>query len=221
MPRVLSLLAIFVFFGVPRLIGEQEFPSEQDRCQGKPPTSSCWMELSNQPGCYVWISHLIPDEARTWTGGCDGDLTQGPGYLKWFSGSGHMILEIFGRFERGKQHGDWVGMGPRGNVHEGRRVHGKKHGRWVERWTDGRGVHEGPYVDSKRNGHWVEHWDDGSIQEGPYVNGRHHGRWVLRFPDGQVQEGSFVEGKMHGRWILRDEDGNQEVVTFNNGEKVG
>ena len=74
MPRVLSLLVILVSLNVPRVAGEQSAPPKQDRCQGKPPNSSCWMELSNQPGCYVWNSHFIPDAARTWTGGVTATL---------------------------------------------------------------------------------------------------------------------------------------------------
>lgn len=50
MPRVLSLLAVLVFFTIPHVKGEQDIPPEQDRCQGKPPDSSCWMELSNPAG---------------------------------------------------------------------------------------------------------------------------------------------------------------------------
>lgn len=221
MSRVLSLLAVLIFSTIPRLIGEQGIPPSEDRCQAKPPNASCWMELSNQPGCYVWTFHFIPDEARTWTGACTGSLAQGPGTLTEVSGGGYWVLESTGQFQDGKQHGYWTGSDSNGNVHEGPRVYGKRHGQWVERWTDGRGVHEGPYVDGKRNGHWIERWDDGSIQEGPYVNGQHHGRWILRFADSEVQEGAFVEGQIHGRWVLRDKEGNQEVVIYKNGERTG
>ena len=148
MPRVLSLLVILVSLNVPRVGGEQSARPDQDRCQGKPPNASCWMELSNQPGCYVWNSHFIPDEARTWTGGCDGDLAQGPGTLIWFSGSGHVILESFGTFKQGKQHGHWGGFDARGNFHEGSFVEGQRHGNWVFRNADGY-VSGGPFVEGQ------------------------------------------------------------------------
>ena len=137
MPRVLSFLAVLGFLSSPGLIREQEFPPKQDRCQGKPPDSSCWIELSNQPGCYVWNSHFIPDEARTWTGGCDGAFAEGPGTLIEFSGTGRKILESFGHFKQGKRHGHWGGIDARGNFHEGPFVDGKMHGRWVLRDKDG------------------------------------------------------------------------------------
>ena len=110
------------------------------------------MELSNQPGCYVWTSYFIPDKAMSWTGGgCDGDFSEGPGTLIEFSGSGHKILESFGTFEQGKQHGQWGGIDAGGNFHEG----------------------------------------------------------------------PFVAGKMHGRWVIRDKEGNRDMITFQNGERVG
>ena len=238
MPRVLSLLVILFLMSVPLLIGEQGIaPSEEDRCQGKPPTSSCWMELSNQPGCYVWISYLIPDEARTWSGGCDGDLAQGPGYLKWFSGSGHMILESFGRFEQGKQHGNWFGFDSNENAHEGPFVEGRRHGNWVFRDTDGN-VSGGPFVEDRQHGQWVEHLPGGSVHEGRRVHGKKHGRWVERWTDGRgvhegryvdskrngywvehwddgsIQEGPYVYGHHHGRWVLRFPDGQIQEGSF-------
>ena len=94
MPRALSLLAVFIFFSVPRLTGEQELPAKGDQCQGKPIGASCWMELSNQPGCYVWNPYFFPGEAMTWTGECDGDFAQGPGTLIRFSDIGHKLWNL-------------------------------------------------------------------------------------------------------------------------------
>ena len=31
-------------------------------CTGQPKGAECWIELSNQPGCYVWNPYLQPDE---------------------------------------------------------------------------------------------------------------------------------------------------------------
>ena len=137
MPRVLSLLAVLVFFNVPRLIGEQGLPSKEDRCHGRPIGASCWMELSNQPGCYGWDSYVIPDETKTWMGECAGGLAQGSDTLIESSGRGHRILESTGRFHQGKQHGHWVALDEAGIVHEGPFVEGRIHGRWVLRDKDG------------------------------------------------------------------------------------
>ena len=145
MPRVLSLLTILVFFSVPRLIGEQGMPPQEDRCQGKPPNASCWMELSNQPGCYVWVSYFIPDETRTWTGACIGSFAQGPGTLTEVSGGGYWVLESTGQYRDGKQHGYWFGFDSNGNVHGGPFVEGQRHGNWIYRDAD-RNRSGGPFV---------------------------------------------------------------------------
>ena len=137
MPRVLSLLAVLVFFNLPRLIGEQGLPSKEERCRGRPIGASCWIKLSNQPGCYGWDSYLFPDETKTWKGECVGGLAQGSGTLIESSGRGHRILESTGRFHQGKQHGHWVAFDEAGNVHEGPFVEGRIHGRWVLRDKDG------------------------------------------------------------------------------------
>ena len=219
-------------------------PSKQDRCQGKPIGASCWMELSNQTGCYVWDSYLIPDETKTWMGECVGGLAHGSGTLVESSGRGHRTLESTGRFFQGKRQGLWVALDELGNVHEGPFVEGKRHGNWSVRRPDGI-VSGGPFVEGKAHGQWVLRDKDGSIQVGPMVNGTMHGRWVERWTDdrgvqegsylagkrhgnwvelwadGSVQQGPYLMGQHHGRWVLRDKDGNQEVVTFKNGERVG
>ena len=221
MPRVLSLLAVLVFFSVPLLIGEQGIPAKEDWCQEKPIGASCWMELSDQPGCYVWDSYLFPDETKTWMGECVGGLAQGSGTLSAFSTRSRKILESTGNFQQGKQHGYWIERAENGTVHDGPFVEGQRHGNWVVRDADGK-VSGGPFAEGKAQGQWILRDKDGNIQVGPMVHGRMHGRWVERWTDERgVQEGPFVEGKMHGRWILRDKDGNQEVVTFNNGERAG
>ena len=33
-------------------------------CAGNPRTAACWMELADQPGCYVWNDYLQPDQIR-------------------------------------------------------------------------------------------------------------------------------------------------------------
>ena len=50
-------------------------------CAGKPQGAACWMELANQPGCYVWNPNLQTDETAAWPGECSGDMAQGTGTL--------------------------------------------------------------------------------------------------------------------------------------------
>ena len=196
-------------------------------CAGKPPGTACWMELANQPECYVWNDSsvwndsLVTDETVTWTEECAGGLAQGTGTLTrvWDRSKKHKREET-GRLQDGEKHGHWVERSAGGNVVEGPYVDGKMHGDWVLRLADG-GVQEGPYVHGKRHGHWVARLADGNVVEGPYVDGKQHGRWVERSAKGSVDEGPYVEGKKHGRWVWRSASGSVHEGPYVDGKMHG
>ena len=150
--------------GLPLAIGAWE------TCVAKPDGTACWMELENQPGCYVWNSHPQPDETVTWTAGCSGGLAQGDGTLTW-------------RYGEDKT-----------STNTGRLRDGQYHGLWVLRYDDG-AVHKGPYVDDRRHGQWVLKFADGHVEEGSFVDDKRHGRWVIREADGDVREFTYVNGE--------------------------
>ena len=154
-------------------------------CAGKPQGTACWMELANHSQCYVWNFELKTDQTATWTEECVGGLAQGTGTLTWVWGDGKNTLELTGRLQDGKMHGDWV-----------------------LRFANGL-VWEGPFVDGKMHGDWVFRFADGSVEERSFVDGKKHGRWVDRFTNGNVEEGSYVEGKRHGRWVERWDEGRR------------
>ena len=52
-------------------------------CAGKPAGAACWMEISQQSGCYVWNPGLALGATVTWTGACAGSLAQRAGTLTW------------------------------------------------------------------------------------------------------------------------------------------
>ena len=192
----------------------------ENHCSGKPKGSACWMELSNQPECYVWNGGLEPDATVTWTGECTGKRAQGTGTLKSVWDGGKKTSESTGSLQDGNRQGDWVIRYADGGVGEGPYVDGKRHGRWVLRSADG-GVQEGSYVDGKKQGDWVWRLADGGVDEGPYVEGKRHGRWVLRFASGNVGEGPYVEGKRHGDWVWRLADGGVDEGPYVEGKKQG
>ena len=204
---VLVLLGGFtgavVGWGSPTLV------TAKPKCAGQPVGAACWMELANQPECYVWNNGLQPDQTVTWTAGCAEGLAQGMGTLTWVWDRGTKTQETIGRLLEGKRHGQWVFRDKDGGVAEGSYVEGRRHGHWVYRTAGGR-VQEGPYVEGKRHGRWVENyiftldpWCGWCVAEGSYVEGKRHGRWVSRVEDtGALHgKGSFVEGKKHGRWV--------------------
>ena len=197
----------------------QAWIGDEQTCAGQPKGAECWMELTGQPGCYVWNGSLSPDATVTWTGTCSGGRAQGEGTLKWVWRHGSNPSESTGRLTDGKKHGKWVGRDGKGTVREGPYVDGEPHGQWVMRWADGI-VGGGPYVDGEAHGQWVIRNANGDVVEGPYVDGKMHGQWVLRLADGGVQEGPIVDGKKHGQWVLRWADGRVEQLTYEDGEEV-
>ena len=112
------------------------------------PGESCWMEVSQRPGCYVWNPNPQFGETVTWTAECAGGLVQGTGTLRWVHDEG------------------W-------QTQTGRMVDGKPDGYLISREEDGTTA-EGPYVDGKRNGTFVIRWASGNVEERRYVNGE----WV-------------------------------------------
>ena len=190
-------------------------------CAGQPKGTACWMELSNQPGCYVWNGSLAVDETVIWTGECAEGLAQGTGTLKLvYTDGGNKTIEATGRIQAGKRHGRWVLRWADGDVDEGPYVEGKRHGRWVLRWASGT-VDEGPYVEGERHGRWVTRYASGDVYEGPYVEGKQHGQWVWRLVNGNVEEGPYVEGERHGQWVTRYAAGASRKARMWRGSRTG
>ena len=186
-------------------------------CAGKPAGAECWMEISQQPGCYVWNPGLALGASVTWTGECAGGLAQGTGTLTWVWDGNRQTAT--GRLRDGKRNGHWLFRYPSGNVQEGPMVDDKRNGHWVLRYADGN-VWEGRNEDGERNGHWIIRQADGTVLEGPYVNGERNGRWVWRYPNGNVWEGPYVDGQMNGNWVGRLTSGSVEERRYVNGEWV-
>ena len=211
-------------------------------CAGQAEGAACWLELTGQPGCYVFTTFLLADARETWTGACVEGLAHGTGTLtriatdgtntratgrirhgkrhgQWVRRNANGSVEE-GPFVDGNRHGQWVLRGANGDVWEGPYVDGKMHGQWVLRGADG-GVREGPYVDGNRHGQWVLRGADGGVREGPYVDGNRHGQWVLRLANGDVWEGPYVDGKIHGQWVIRGADGGVREGPYVDGKMHG
>ena len=148
--------------------GETPVRSPVPNCAGQVKGTSCWMGLSNQPGCYLWNPNLQENETVSWSGDCVSGLASGSGTRKWVSEGG--VSEDTGLLRNGKAHGHWV-----------------------LRFANGT-VSKGSFVDGKANGLFVIHAADGTVAEGPMVEGKRHGRWVARSPDGSTQTITYVNG---------------------------
>ena len=195
----------------------------EETCAGKEVGSSCWMELENQPGCYLWNGGLAENATVTWSGDCSAGLAQGTGSRTWSytrDDGKPFSYTSTGELRDGKENGHWTQRFADGDVHEGPYVDGERDGHWTLRFADG-DVHEGPYVDGKPNGHWTLRSADGDVHEGPYVDGKPNGHWTLRSADGDVHEGPYVDGERDGRWTYHAANGEcLWVSTYSYGEEV-
>ena len=189
-----------------------DFRLDRPDCRNQPAGAQCWIELANQPGCYVWNPNRQPSETATWTGGCSAGLADGQGRLTWESPPDNR-QEQDGMMRQGRPDGHSLIRDADGDRYEGPYVDGQRNGHWVQRFASGT-VFEGPFRDGERNGHWVLRFANGNVGEGPYVDGKRNGHWVWHFPDGQVEQGPFVDDEQHGRWVAHPPDGDTFYVTF-------
>ena len=120
-------------------------PKCADIGENAPEYNTCWMELSNRPGCYIWNFSPQLRETVTWSGGCAGSKPSGEGVLR-FNEKGKTAKGITGVE---------ITLSPTANVFQGPFVDGKKHGQWVACSADG-DVAEGTYVEGKQRGPWVD-----------------------------------------------------------------
>ena len=182
---------------------EPEIPSPT--CTGMEAGAKCWLELTNQPGCYAWTEHFFTHRRLSWTGDCDQGVPNGSGTLRetWRWGSGGTgWYEATGHMRDGKEHGRWVGRGDQGSS-EGEYVDGQPEGHWVERYhpanasSDSHYVEEGQYLSGKREGLWVLRRNAGSRMETPYRNGLRHGRAHMYDSSGKLERTYvYVNGRI-------------------------
>ena len=162
---------------------------------------SCWMELADRPGCYLWNPFPQENVTVTWSGGCSDGRAQGNGRVDWFR-SGDLIQIWETRLEEGRAEGPFTQRFASGVVQaEGVYVDGMPDGAWTYFLENGRGRRVGPYVNGERSGTWTFYWEDGDVgrEVGPYVNGERHGIWT-----GYDQSGNRIG-----------------TVRFENGRRVG
>jgi hypothetical protein len=149
--------------GVAARVSEREFsPPDGPICTGRASSEGCWMEVSNQPRCYLWNPFPQDDETVEWSGECSAGIAHGRGETTWYENN--VVQE--------------TNIGPR--------QAGKSEGFWVISSPDG-SRSEGSYVDGQRDGTWTVHFDNGVRAVGPYVQGQLHGTWTYSDDDGEWQ----------------------------------
>ena len=157
----------------PRTSGAQGLPSgvtNSNTCQQgtiRQQENGCWMEIRNQPTCYVWLdesdrwlSSWSSTPAPTWSGGCAAGFGEGEGTLRFEDDNQirDFWLSSTGLLAGGKRVGDWAKEDSFDRTTSGQYVDGRRHGHFVTRIFDSTGlsaVFEGPYVDGEQHGVWV------------------------------------------------------------------
>ena len=210
---------------------------------------SCWMELADRPGCYLWNPFPQENVTVSWSRGCSGGFAQGSGRVSWYQndepiqiletrlqdgrsdgptvirdGDGALLSE--GTYVNGDRSGTWTVQLDGGGWGEGPYVNGERHGIWTEYHADGWRTWVVPWAEGKRQGTATSFWEDGRIREvGPYVNDERHGNWTESYDDGGRGEGPYANGERHGNWTLFYEDRAdnlvREVGPSVNGERHG
>ena len=116
---------------------EAERVPEGPVCTGDYSLDSCWMELADRPGCYLWNAAPQDDETVTWSGECSNGLAQGLGRTTWYQN--HEVSQTWeARSVDGRADGWAVGRGFGDDAFqtEGCYVNGERHGRWTQRLTE-------------------------------------------------------------------------------------
>ena len=163
---------------------------------------SCWMELADHSGCYLWNPTPRENVTVTWSGDCSSRLAQGDGRVDWFQND-----ELIQTWET--------------HLRDGR-----ADGPFIQRSGDGSLEADGTYVSGEPSGTWTVYWEgrgDSVVREvGPYMNGERSGTWTVYFEEGHRAEGPYVNDELHGTWTYYDENGNEtRRQRFENGRRVG
>lgn len=141
---------------------------ERDLCMDRIHRDYCWMEVRNQPGCFIWADTDWPEQEFQWFGKCSEGLAQGEGTLVTRI---RLDLSLFALsfFESEQQ---------------GMVVEGRRQGDWSARSLFGK-REERSYVLGFRHGLWKIRHRNGTTEEVPYQLGRHSGFPILRDADGE------------------------------------
>ena len=98
----------------------------EELCSGQAPGASCWMELADEAGCFLWNPSLQARETVTWTGRCSAGYAQGLGQVRWLADGSTQTEE--GRLVDGQRDGIWVTQDQDEWASQGSHARGQRHG---------------------------------------------------------------------------------------------
>lgn len=120
LPFISTMLSAGILFAAPAFAQHLAMAQPLVDCAPEEPvsvqiswTAPCdndnWL-MDTEAGCRMWDWHPNPDDKVVWSGGCKGDLKDGPGIAQWFE-DGLPIDRFEGVYRQGKREGfgryDW------------------------------------------------------------------------------------------------------------------
>ena len=187
-----------------REAAERKAAEKKARCLGRSEGRSlCWIETSNQPGCYILIRYYDPDNDEggiSWSGPCRDGKAIGYGTMRVRNGGAYS-----GRLNNGgKREGVWkfrIGDAERSYINWG----------WSHFYYN---TWEGEYQNDKKHGHWTFRDNNGGSVSGEYYNGKKYSLWeVTRYTGyGDIDVRGMGEYSKNGRkigkwWMYHYNDG--------------
>ena len=92
-----------------------------------------YVEVENQPDCFIWIPNSQPDETVWWSGGCYEGKAEGRGKVTIIRKDGNAISSEGGHV-KGDRNGRWIIHDEAGSILEGFFSNNERVGPWVERY---------------------------------------------------------------------------------------
>lgn len=92
-----------------------------------------YVEVENQPGCFIWIPNPQPDDAVWWSGECYEGKAEGRGKVTVIRQDGSAISAEGGHI-KGERNGRWIIHDEAGSILEGFYSGNERVGPWIERY---------------------------------------------------------------------------------------
>lgn len=191
--------------------------SEADLCTAPDQPGNCWIEVVNQPDCYVFFPGYGWNLQVSWHGECSQGLAEGTGTWEVGTWERLFILRFFrtmrtaeGLLVRGRKQGPWKEQSRGGTVMEESYLDGLRHGPQLRRESNGNTI-ESRYLLGKQYGDSVWRGPDGELldlnhlrkqatEDDPVANGYRHGMREIQGNDGEIREVFFVENHKVAAW---------------------
>ena len=213
--------------------------SGKDLCTNSIERDYCWMEVRNQPGCFVWADRQGPEQEFHWIGKCSNGLAEEKGTLVTrirldlsFMALSFLESEQQGKVVNGRRQGDWSMRIIGGRREEGSYLHGFRHGLWNISRMNGTteeipyrlGLQDGLRIQRNADGERIPYsWERDFTDDWPYGGSRPymHGMQSVAGPGGEIENAFFVEGSRVIAWRPAESEEELQATPFPDNNPTG